>query len=132
MSQQQQHQKQTDDYNSKGYSSGGGKDRGSGSNKGSRTRPHFNYSSNNNKAAVYQGRKMVSNIQHLYEVVDDKEAYLSYDAVFGDHGGGGGGGSTEATLEDNLSDYSSVGGSVGMIREEELVDRMLSQFPVSL
>ena len=60
---------------------------------------------------TYQGRKVVPNIHHLYNVVDDKKAYVYYDRL--------------------LSDVSSATTSEGSggVKEEEMVDRMLSQFP---
>ena len=63
----------------------------------------------------YQGRKIVSNIQHLYKVVDDKKAYAYYDKL----------------LSDVTSTTGTSASSVAGIKEEEMVDRMLSQFPVS-
>jgi hypothetical protein len=60
---------------------------------------------------MYQGRKVVPNIHHLYKVVDDKKAYVYYDRL--------------------LTDVSTASESSSGVKEEEMVDRMLSQFPVS-
>ena len=92
---------------------------------------------------IYNGRKMVPNINHLYEVVDDKEAYLNYDQIMmsyypttnthddDDH-------DDDHCSDDGSSSTLNGSGSIGRntvcrrMMEEELVDRMLSQFPVSL
>jgi len=104
---------------------------------------------------IYQGRKMIPDISDLYNVVNDKAAYDNYDTLMGitSHA------ATEATerLSSGDESFSSHGGSTNSSRrgrdgtsprqrkmssqeqkamwarakEEELVDRMLSQFPVS-
>jgi hypothetical protein len=110
---------------------------------------------------VYQGRKIVSDVNHLYDVVNDKEAHENYDTLMeiianttaaAD--------SNDVDDQDRLSDISggsshhdsgivgprrdhgrrcanSRGNSLerklmwARLKEEEVVDRMLSQFPVS-
>ena len=100
---------------------------------------------------VYQGRKMIPDISDLYNVVNDKAAYDNYDTLMEitSHA------ATEATerLSSGDESFSSHGGSTNNSRrgrdgtsqrkmssqeqkamwarakEEELVDRMLSQFP---
>lgn len=110
---------------------------------------------------VYQGRKIVSDVNHLYDVVNDKEAHENYDTLMEIIA------NTTAAANCNkvddaerLSDISAGSshhdsGSVGSrrdhsrrgansrgnslerklmwarLKEEEVVDRMLSQFPVS-
>ena len=85
----------------------------------------------------YQGRKIENNIQHLYQVVDDKEAYFNYDHYMNKNS------SSAYTTEDESTHYSdSTKGKqsssrssstrkkkVVSLSEEDLVDRMLSQFP---
>lgn len=109
---------------------------------------------------IYQGRKMVSDIGHLYQVVDDRQAYENYDTLMEITSNA----ATEATArmssysDHSTSDNSSVGSNArrgrrgssrassrggsrdssqeqkqnwARMKEEELMDRMLSQFPVS-
>lgn len=66
-------------------------------------------------------------IQRLYEVVDDKEAYLNYDHYMNKN--------CVTKSEEIIQDYLEGGSSIKKQRvvvalsEEDLVDRMLSQFP---
>ncbi len=91
------------------------------------------------KSGVYQGRRIVSDIDHLFDAVDDKEANEDYDALMEVIAN-----TANADASDRLSDCS--GGSTHArrgtnsleqklkwvrLKEEEVVDRMLSQFPVS-
>ena len=111
--------------------------------------------SNQNNQGTFQGRKIVSDVEHLYDVVDDKPAYENYDTLMeitskaceqamerlGDYNSGddsgssrgrrsGGslhgrrGSSKDANNQEQKANWARM-------KEEELVDRMLSQFPVS-
>ncbi len=111
---------------------------------------------------LYQGRKIVSDINNLYDVVNDKEAHENYDTLmeiisnttsaaagdnnaddaerFSDCSGGSshydGGSSARRDLRQRGA--NSRGNSLerkliwARLKEEEVVDRMLSQFPVSM
>ena len=119
-------------------------------------------------SSTYMGRKMVSDISHLYQVVDDKEAYENYDELMevtrnvreqalerlsylGEgsdsekNGSKSDGGSRRSSSShrrhkhrrDKKSSISSRDVSNqeekqnwARMKEEELIDRMLSQFPV--
>ena len=110
---------------------------------------------------VYQGRKIVSDINHLYDVVNDREAHENYDVLMeiisnttnaaAAASSASNAAATAADDSDRLSDVS--GGSSShysrssgrgnnnsnlerklvwaRMKEEEVLDRMLSQFPVS-
>lgn len=109
---------------------------------------------------VYQGRKIVPDINHLYDVVNDKEAHENYDTlmeIISNTTSAADVNNNNANDVERLSDCSggsnhvdgvgSDGGRRGAnstrgnslerkliwarFKEEEVVDRMLSQFPVS-
>jgi len=108
------------------------------SNKNNNIQPSINN-------GIYQGRKMISDISDLYNVVNDKESIENYDTLMEITSLA----NTEATERlSTASDYtmsSTGGGSINYgpdrkssqeqkqswarVKEEELVDRMLSQFP---
>mmetsp|Transcript_58360 Transcript_58360/g.123779 ORF Transcript_58360/g.123779 Transcript_58360/m.123779 type:complete len:173 (+) Transcript_58360:844-1362(+) len=97
---------------------------------------------------MYHGRRMVPDVEHLYQVVDDRQAHENYDTLMeiarragaqtselpsdspGSHGSRkgsrrsrrsrGGGGSRESSQEQKQN--------WARMKEEELVYRMLSQF----
>ncbi len=86
------------------------------------------YSEPNNltNAGISSSPSMMDNsvIQHLYQVVDDKEAYLNYDHYMNKNS------SAEVTGKRSSSRSSSARKQrVVSLSEEDLVDRMLSQFP---
>jgi 1-phosphatidylinositol-3-phosphate 5-kinase len=87
--------------------------------------------------SYYQGRKVVADIQHLYQIVDDREAYLNYDHYMNKNASAY---TTEDEMTDDYSDSAKSKHSVSRssssrkhrvvaLSEEDLVDRMLSQFP---
>jgi hypothetical protein len=106
---------------------------------------------NSHEATYYQGRKIVPDIQHLYHVVDDKEAYMNYDHYMNNNNNSSNNSSMNSnrssrnnsgyTTEDDMTETDHSGSRhssltrrrqqqrVVSLSEEELVDRMLSQFP---
>jgi len=140
---QQQRQRQGGSGSSS--SSRGQKQRGGKSSSHHKTNPSMQ---DNN--GMYQGRKMVSDISHLYHVVDDKQAYENYDTLMEITANASAQANERLADGGNSDSSSSVSSSRrgrnrrannressqeqkqnwARAKEEELVDRMLSQFPV--
>lgn len=94
---------------------------------------------------TYRGRRMVADVDRLYQVVDDRQAYDNYDTLMeiasnastqaserlaneADHSEGSGGRRgrrSRGSSQEQKQNWARA-------KEEELIDRMLSQFPVSI
>mmetsp|Transcript_29853 Transcript_29853/g.50945 ORF Transcript_29853/g.50945 Transcript_29853/m.50945 type:complete len:2213 (+) Transcript_29853:89-6727(+) len=115
--------------NEKTASVGAGQSSGSSRRRGARA--FYSEPGNNNissASAISASPSMMDNsvVQHLYQVVDDKEAYLNYDHYMNENS------SADEILTGKRSSSRSSSARkqrVVSLSEEDLVDRMLSQFP---